>query len=181
MELPFVSFHIHSVTHNKLYKSGLNFQDSWQKIRQKYARAASVKSLLFLEVRRSCVHNAGKWILSDAATVESLLRCILAHYVDLRGPIRMAASVVVTIRIMPTSPAVDLVALEKMVHKHVLAFTGKQSFKAEQKHVAYGLKALEIMFVMDEAKGSTEELETKIMALHGVNSAVVIDVRRTIG
>jgi len=37
------------------------------------------------------------------------------------------------------------------------------------------------MFVMDEAKGSTDDLEKKISEIDGVNSVEVVDVRRTIG
>jgi len=82
---------------------------------------------------------------------------------------------------MPTSVDIDLKMLEHDAHKLVLAFTEKESFRAEQKPVAFGLNALELVFVMDESKGSTEELEKQLMTLHGVNSAEVTDVRRTIG
>ena len=100
--------------------------------------------------------------------------------VDLRGLIRMVASVIITLRIMPTSPDVDLVKLEHEAKKHVLAYTGLQSFRAEQKPVAFGLKALELVFVVSEDKGGTEELEKQLMKLHGVNSAEVTDVPPTI-
>ncbi len=92
------------------------------------------------------------------------------------------AHVLVTLRIMPTSPDIDLSVIETKAKELIAAFTGKSAaIKAEQKPVAFGLNALEIAFVMDEAKGSTEKLEKEIAGLEGVNSAEVIDVRRTIG
>jgi len=43
------------------------------------------------------------------------------------------------------------------------------------------LKALKLIFVSDEERGSTEELENKIAKLENVNSVEVTDVRRAIG
>jgi translation elongation factor EF-1beta len=37
------------------------------------------------------------------------------------------------------------------------------------------------MFVMDENKGATDELEESISKLNDVNSVEVVDVRRAIG
>jgi elongation factor 1-beta len=92
------------------------------------------------------------------------------------------AHVLVTLRIMPTSPDTDLSAIDTKAQKLIAAFTGKSAaIKAERKPVAFGLNALEIVFVMDESKGGTETLEKEIVAVEGVNSAEVIDVRRTIG
>ena len=45
----------------------------------------------------------------------------------------------------------------------------KTETKTEQEPIAFGLKALKIIFVMDEAKGSTDELESKIKEIEGVN------------
>ncbi|MFC1686899.1 elongation factor 1-beta family protein [Nanoarchaeota archaeon] len=47
--------------------------------------------------------------------------------------------------------------------------------------IAFGLKAINIIFAMDEAKGSPDVLEEKITAIDGVQSFEVIDVRRAIG
>jgi len=40
---------------------------------------------------------------------------------------------------------------------------------------------LNITFVMDEKKGSTDALEDQLRNIDGVNSAEVTDVRRSIG
>ncbi len=82
---------------------------------------------------------------------------------------------------MPTSPDTDLGKIEEESKKLIIDFAGEGEIKAEQEPVAFGLKALKLLFVSDEAKGSTEELENKIKALEGVNSVEVVDVRRAIG
>lgn len=82
---------------------------------------------------------------------------------------------------MPVSPEVDLGAIEKQTIEKITSFTGESQTRSEQEPIAFGLKALKITFVMDESKGSTEDLETQISEIEGVNSVEVIDVRRTIG
>jgi len=82
---------------------------------------------------------------------------------------------------MPESPEIDLAKIEEESKKLVTEFAGETETKTEQEPIAFGLKALKIMFVMDEAKGSTDDLEKKISEIDGVNSVEVVDVRRTIG
>ena len=91
------------------------------------------------------------------------------------------AQVIITFTIMPTSPDVDLSVIEQQAKKEIVVFAGETGFKIEQKPIAFGLKALIVIFVMDEDKGSTEALEKKICALQGVSSCEVTDVRRAIG
>ena len=91
------------------------------------------------------------------------------------------ARVVVTLTIMHSSPDVDLSSIEELAKKEIVAFAGETEFKVEQKPVAFGLKSVNVTFVMDESKGSTEELEKKIAAIEQVNSVEVTDVRRTVG
>lgn len=90
-------------------------------------------------------------------------------------------NVVITLRVMPESPNVNLENLQKKVLNKINKFTGNKETKTEIEPVAFGLKALKIIFVMDENKGSTEKLENKINLIDGVKSVEVIDVRRAIG
>ena len=53
--------------------------------------------------------------------------------------------------------------------------------KVEQEPIAFGLKALKLIFVMEESIGSTESLEEDIKKIHGIQSVEVTDVRRAIG
>ena len=91
------------------------------------------------------------------------------------------AQVVVTIRIMPQNPNIDLSKLEPKAKKEIVDFCSSKEFKTSIQPIAFGLKALDIIFVMDESKGSTEELEKKISHIEGVESVEVTDVRRAIG
>ena len=91
------------------------------------------------------------------------------------------AKVVVTLKIMPENPEVDLAAIEKEAKAKIIDFSQNEEMKIEQEPIAFGLKALKIIFVMDESKGSTETLEQDIKTISGVNSVEVVDVRRAIG
>lgn len=90
------------------------------------------------------------------------------------------AYVVVTLRIMPEETDTDLDKIKTKAVKLIKEFGGDLG-KDKKVEIAFGLKALELIFVMDEGLGSTEELEEKIKKVKGVKSAEVTDVRRAIG
>ncbi|MBI2659417.1 elongation factor 1-beta [Candidatus Woesearchaeota archaeon] len=91
------------------------------------------------------------------------------------------ANVVVTMRIMPQNPGIDLSKIEIQAKKKIVEFCNSREFKTQIEPVAFGLKALNIFFVMDESKGSTEKLENTISQIDGVESVEVTDVRRAVG
>ena len=91
------------------------------------------------------------------------------------------ADVVVTMKIMPNSPDVDLTKVESEALDKIKSYTGMDNYKTEQEPVAFGLKAVKILFVMDEAKGATDPLEEDVSSIEGVNSVEITDVRRAIG
>ena len=91
------------------------------------------------------------------------------------------AQVVVTFRIMPQNIDVDFSQLEVKAKKEIINFCNSKEFKTQIEPIAFGLKALNIIFVMDESKGSTEKLEHKISQIEGIESVEVTDVRRAIG
>ena len=82
---------------------------------------------------------------------------------------------------MPQSPDVDLAELETKAKQEIVAFCSSQEFRTEIQPIAFGLKALMILFVMEESIGTTEKLEQKISQLEGVESVEVTDVRRAVG
>ena len=85
---------------------------------------------------------------------------------------------------MPESPEVDLEKIKEEVQEIIRNFTGRrepEDQKVEIEPIAFGLKALKIIFTMDEAKGSPDVLEEKIKGIEGVQSFEVVDVRRAIG
>lgn len=94
------------------------------------------------------------------------------------------ATAVVTVKIMPESPEVDLNQITEKVQAVIREFTERDDpadQKVEIEPVAFGLKAIKIIFAMDEAKGSPDAIEDKITSIEGVQSFEVIDVRRAIG
>ena len=93
------------------------------------------------------------------------------------------AKVVVTLRIMPDSPDADLEELEKKATKMINDFCqdDKAVGKVNIVPVAFGLKAIDILFVADEKKGDVDPVAEKISRLGNVASAEITDVRRVIG
>ena len=91
------------------------------------------------------------------------------------------ASVVCTLKIMPESPDVDLHALEVKSKHTIEAFTHMKETKVEIEPIAFGLKALKIIFLTPEDKGSPDEIAEKVAKFEGVASAEIIDVRRAMG
>lgn len=92
------------------------------------------------------------------------------------------AKAVVTIKIMPEDPSVDLHKVQQEAEHKIDHFCGEKGEKRVAiEPIAFGLKALKITFVMDEKIGSTDPLEQEIGKLAGVNSVEVVDVRRAIG
>ena len=91
------------------------------------------------------------------------------------------AQVVITIRIMPSSIDIDMQEIGQKAKNKIIDFCNSQEFKTSIESIAFGLKALNIIFVMDEAKGNTEALEQRISQIDGVESVEVTDVRRAIG
>lgn len=95
------------------------------------------------------------------------------------------ASVVVTLRIMPKGPEVNLDKVYDEACKYVREFVDQKhkegEIRKEIEPIGFGLKALKLLFVMDEALGTTDKLEDKIKALPDVESVEAIDVRRAVG
>jgi len=91
------------------------------------------------------------------------------------------AQVVITLRIMPQNPDIDLSKIESSAKNEIIKFCNSKEFKTKIEPIAFGLKALVIYFVMDESIGSTEKLEQAISQIDGIESVEVTDVRRAVG
>ena len=90
------------------------------------------------------------------------------------------ADIVITLRIMPESPETDLKAIEEKAKVFIAEYGGEVG-KVEVQPVAFGLNALNIIFVSNEDLGSTDKLEQNIASIESVSSVEVTDVRRAIG
>jgi len=89
------------------------------------------------------------------------------------------AEVIITFKIMPEDLDVDMNELEK----DVVSFLNKHGEvgKVEREKIAFGLEALNVIFIRDESKGSTDFIEDNMRNIDGVQSVDITDVRRAIG
>lgn len=90
------------------------------------------------------------------------------------------ARVIITLKVMPEDVEVDLENLKEKVIEKIKDFGGETP-KVEIEEIAFGLKAIKILFLLDERKSNLDPLEESVRELEGVNSAVVVDVRRAMG
>lgn len=84
----------------------------------------------------------------------------------------------VKIRIMPSSPDVNLEEI-KNASKEIVEKNGGKSSNFEEEPIAFGLKALNLMFLYPEEK-PLEALEEEIQKIDNINSAETIDIRRAL-
>jgi elongation factor 1-beta len=88
-------------------------------------------------------------------------------------------TVAVKIKVMPDSPETDIKEIEEKV-KETLEKAGCRNPQTEIQPIAFGLKALIILFGWPEEK-ELEEIEEKLRKTKSVGSVEVIDMRRAIG
>lgn len=89
------------------------------------------------------------------------------------------AVVAIKIKIMPESLDVNLEELKTKAIEKITKMGAKNPSSSEE-NVAFGLKALILMFAWPEQQ-DTNELESELGAMEGVSSAQIIDYRRAFG
>jgi len=77
-------------------------------------------------------------------------------------------------RVLPEGLEVDLDKLEQDI-KGALP-EGAHLKASEKKPLAFGLKALHVLVVMDDKKGGSEQVESAISALPGVQSVEIVEM-----
>jgi elongation factor 1-beta len=85
----------------------------------------------------------------------------------------------VKIKIMPSSPETDLEDLRQSINS-ILSKEGVQNAQFEEEPIAFGLKAIIVMFGWPDEK-SLDPLEEKLKNTENVNSVQIVDIRRAIG
>jgi translation elongation factor aEF-1 beta len=80
-------------------------------------------------------------------------------------------SVVAILRVMPESPEVDLENLKKALKEKVPGIKDIQ-----EEPIGFGLKALKLAVIVNDAGGETDALEGKLGAVPGVERAEIIEV-----
>lgn len=84
--------------------------------------------------------------------------------------------VVATLKIMPESPEVDLEALKANIQA---AMPEDAEFhKIEEEPIAFGLVALNLIFIVEDGEGGTGPTEEAMAQLADVASAEITDTRR---
>ena len=91
------------------------------------------------------------------------------------------ANAIITIKIMPEDPSIDLKKIEDAAQALLDTLVGEGDRKVMIEPIAFGLKAINLTFVVDEKKGSADPIAEQIAEIEGVQSAEVTDVRRAIG
>lgn len=77
-------------------------------------------------------------------------------------------------RVLPEGLEVDLDRLEQDIRNALPE--GAKLKASEQRPVAFGLKALHVLVVMDDKKGGSEQVETAISAVAGVQSVEIVEM-----
>ena len=84
------------------------------------------------------------------------------------------------IKVMPTSPQVDLNNLKEEVKKRLEEAGAIRIEKIEEQDIAFGLKALIVTLAWPEEK-ETEEAVEAVTKIEQVSSVDIIDYRRAFG
>ena len=90
------------------------------------------------------------------------------------------AKVIVTMKIMPEDPSIDLGKIEDKA-KAIITDFGGTIMSAEKQPVGFGIVAIHVKFNIDESKGDMEPLEKMIASEQGIESVEVIAVSRAFG
>lgn len=91
------------------------------------------------------------------------------------------ADVIVKLKVMPSDPGADLLKIQQACEVEIKKFGAKVIHSVKQEPVAFGLKAVVIIFLIDEKISNMDVLEAAIKKIHEVQSAEIIDVRRALG
>jgi elongation factor 1-beta len=90
-------------------------------------------------------------------------------------------NLLLTLKILPKHPEVDMEQLRKQTELIVDEF-GAKLLKTEEEPMAFGLKALKIIVTFkEEDNPNVDILEEKLQALEMVSSTEVVDIRRAFG
>lgn len=84
--------------------------------------------------------------------------------------------VVATIKLMPEGPDMDMDKVKAEIKNLIPEDTELHSI--EEEPIAFGLVALNVMVVVDDGEGGTEQVEENLSNIDEIASLEVVDVRR---
>ncbi len=90
---------------------------------------------------------------------------------------------IIQLRVLPNSPEVNLEKLSANVKAKIAGLVSSkvEDMKTSIQDIAFGLKALNVYFVVDESIASLDDVENKVKEIEQVSSAEVVDMRRIVG
>ena len=84
--------------------------------------------------------------------------------------------VLTTMKIMPDSPEIDLDTIKAAIESSMPE--GAEIHEISEEPIAFGLVALNVVFIVEDGEGGTGPTEEAIIALADVASAEITDSRR---
>tara|TARA_Y100000034_G_C6898815_1_gene415008 strand:+ start:1742 stop:2020 length:279 start_codon:yes stop_codon:yes gene_type:complete len=91
------------------------------------------------------------------------------------------AQVAVIMKVVPGSPDADFSKISEECVKIIKDWSEASEVKIEEEPLAFGLKAIKLIFLMDEKKGDTDPLESLLQKVDGAQTIETADVRRAFG
>ncbi len=88
--------------------------------------------------------------------------------------------VIIKLRVMPTGPEVDLVKIREACEQKIKAIGG-MVHKVTEEPVAFGLKSIVFVFLLDEKSANTDKMEEELRQVPDVQSTEIVDVRKAFG
>jgi len=88
----------------------------------------------------------------------------------------MDYNVVAIVRVMPVSPETDREKLKTEIGRKIPE--NMKIHKIEEEPIAFGLVALNVFVLLNDAEGGVEEIVDNIKGVEGVSEVDVTDVRR---
>jgi elongation factor 1-beta len=85
----------------------------------------------------------------------------------------------VKMKMMPSSPEVDLEEIKESVKKILEEKHGVNKVAFDEEPIAFGLKAIVLFFIWPEDK-ELENVENELGEIENVNSLEVLDIRRAL-
>jgi len=80
--------------------------------------------------------------------------------------------VAITYRILPENPEVNISSLDTSIRE----ILGSKLIKLEEKPIAFGLKAIIVTVILDDASGEGESVESSLNSIAGVGSIETQDI-----
>lgn len=96
------------------------------------------------------------------------------HAKNVISKVHKMAQVIVTFRVMPTGIDTDLDNLGKEIKAAV------NPERVNKEPIAFGLVALNVTVLVEDAGGQLESVENKLKAINGVSEVDVTEITRTL-